>query len=86
MSYVFCDFQFCFKPNKSIDMCTMILKEPVSYYVNDSSVYCTFLDGSKAFDWVEYSKLFRSFMTRKLPAVVLRMLCNMYVNSGARLQ
>ena len=32
----------------------------IAYYVNNgNSVYCTFLDASKAFDRVEYSKLFR---------------------------
>ena len=83
----FCDLQFGFKPKRSTDMCTMILKKSVSYYVNNNtSVYCTFLDASKAFDRVEYSKLFRLLMKRKLPAIVLRMLCNMYVNHRARVQ
>ena len=39
-----------------------------------------FLDASKAFDRVEYSKLIRLLMKRQLPAVVLRMLYNMYVS------
>lgn len=61
-------------------MCTMVLKESIAYYVNNgSSVYCTFLDASKAFDRVEYSKLFRLLVKRQLPAVILRMLYNMYV-------
>ena len=51
------------------------------YYVNNgNSVYCTFLDASKAFDRVEYSKLFRLLIKRQIPAVILRMLCNMYVS------
>ena len=41
---------------------------------------------SKAFDRVEYCKLFRLLMNRKLHAVVLRMLCNMYVSHGTRVQ
>ena len=82
-----CHLQFGFKSKRSTDMCTMILKESLSYYVNNnSSVYCTFLDASKAFDRVEYSKLFRLLMKRKLPAIVLRMLCNMYISHGAQIQ
>jgi len=76
-----CDLQFGFKAHRSTDMCTMILKESVAYYVNNgSSVYCWFLDATKAFDRVEYCKLFRMLMKRQLPSVVLRLLCNMYLN------
>jgi len=70
-----CDLQFGFKFKRSTDMCTMVLKESIAYYVNNgSSVYCTFLDASKAFDRVKYSKLFRLLLKRQLPAVILRML------------
>ena len=58
-------------------MYTIVLKESIAYYVNNgSSVYCTFLDASEAFDRVEYSKLFRLLVKRQLglPAVILRML------------
>ena len=38
----------------------MVLKEAMAYYhCNNSSVFCTFLDASKAFDRVNYCKLFR---------------------------
>jgi len=38
-----CNFQFGFKARRSTDMCTMILKKSIAYYVNhNSSVYCTF--------------------------------------------
>jgi len=37
------DLQFGFKQNSSTNMCTMILKETVAYYLNKgSSVFCTF--------------------------------------------
>jgi len=32
-----CDLQFGFKENRSTDMCTMVLKQSVSYYVNNGS-------------------------------------------------
>ena len=42
-----------FKTTRSNDMCTMVLKELIAYYVNNgNSVYFTFLDASKAFDRV----------------------------------
>jgi hypothetical protein len=47
---------------------TAILKQTMSYYVNSySSVFCTILDASKAFDVVRYCKLFRSLIKRGLP-------------------
>ena len=40
-------------------MCTMVLKEAISYYVNNGgSVFCTLLDAINVFDKVEYVKLF----------------------------
>ena len=49
------DLQFGFRAKRSTSMCTMVLKEVISYYVNNgSSVYCTLLDATNAFDRVEY--------------------------------
>jgi len=63
----------------------MVMKKSSAYYVNNgSSVYCTFLDALKAFDRVEYSKLFRLLLKRQLPAVILRMLYNLYVSHVTR--
>ena len=54
------DLQYGFKTKRSTAICTMILKEAVSYYINYvSSVFCTLLDATKAFDRVDYCKLFR---------------------------
>jgi len=53
----------------------MTLKETLSYYSsNQSSVYCTFLDASQAFDRVQYCKLFRILIRRDLPACIVRIL------------
>lgn len=80
-----CDFQFGFKANSSTHMCTMVLKETISYYIkNQSSVYCTFLDASKAFDRVNYSKLFRLLVDRGLPACITRLLINLYTVNQVR--
>ena len=81
------DFQFGFRAKRSTDTCSMILKECISYYVNNGgSVYCTFLDATKAFDRVEYSKLFRQLMSRGLPSIIIRFLLNMYVGHVTRVE
>ena len=52
----------------------MILKEVISYYVNNgSSVYCTLLDATKAFDRVKYCKFCRVLLDRKLPVACIRL-------------
>ena len=82
---VMSDLQFGFKANRSTNMCSMVLKETISYYVNNrSTVYCTMLDATKAFDRVEYSKLFRLLMLRNLPPAISRVLLFMYTHNSAR--
>jgi len=47
------ELQFGFKARRSTNMCSMILKETMSYYVNHHSpVFCTMLDATKALDRV----------------------------------
>lgn len=63
----------------------MILKESISYYVhNQSSVFCTFLDASKAFDRLHYCKLFKLLLEREVPAHVIRVLINLYTGNFVR--
>jgi len=79
------DLQFGFKPKRSTNMCSLILKECIAYYNNNhSTVFCTMLDATKAFDRVEYCRLFRELMARQVPPVVTRMLLNMYINHSTR--
>ena len=67
-------------------MCTKVLKESISYYINNgSSVLCTLLDTTKAFDRVKYVKLFKLLMVRDIPPVYLRLLLNMYTCHGTRI-
>jgi hypothetical protein len=57
-------------------MCSMIMKETISNYVNaNSTVHCVFLDATKAFDRVEYCKLLEK---RDMPAHFIRVLLNLY--------
>jgi len=53
------DLQFGFKARRSTNMCSMVLKETILCNVNSrSTVFCTTLDATKAFDRFEYTKLF----------------------------
>lgn len=51
------DLQFGFKPECSTSMCSTMLSE-VSRYFNKSNVYTNLLDATKAFNQVNYAKLF----------------------------
>jgi hypothetical protein len=60
-------------------------KETLAYYINnDSPVYCVMLDATKAFDRVNYCKLFREAMKRSLPATHVRLMLNLYTNHTTR--
>ena len=66
------ELQFGFKAKCSTNLCSMIMKESIAYYVhNNSSVLCTFLDASKAFDRVQYCKLFKLLISRQVPACIV---------------
>ena len=79
------ELQFGFKTKSSTNLCSMIMKESIAYYLhNNSSVFCTFLDASKAFDRVHYCKLFKLLINRHVPACVVRVLINFYTNNYMR--
>jgi hypothetical protein len=79
------ELQFGFKARSSTNLCSMIMKESIAYYVNNnSSVFCTFLDASKAFDRVHYCKLFKLLIGRQVPACIVRVLINFYTNNYVR--
>ena len=63
--------QFGFKRGHSTNMCTMVLKETVAYYTsNESSVHCVMLDATKAFDCVDYYKMFTKLINRNISPVI----------------
>ncbi len=75
------DLQFGFKKGASTAMCTSLLLDTIEYYnENDTDCYLLLLDASKAFDRVEYVKLFHTLRDRNICPTVLRLLMNMYVN------
>jgi len=63
----------------------MVLKDTLLYYVShNSAVYCTLLDAKKAFDRIQYCKLFRLLIERGLPACITRVVIGLYLNNFIR--
>ena len=59
------------------------LRDTIEYYnENGSDCYLLLLDASKAFDRVEYVRLFRTLSDRNMCPIVLRLLMNMYINQS----
>ncbi len=79
--------QFSFKPDTYTILCAGIVKETISYYVNnESNRYGLLLDASKAFDRVNYCKLFRTLLDRKACPLYCRLPLNMYINQTLRIR
>jgi len=66
-------------------MCTMLLKETLAYYSSgDGIALHALLDATKAFDRVDFCKLFWDLIKREIPPSYLRLLLNMYTNNIMR--
>ena len=75
------NLQFDFKRKSSTATCTFLVQETISYFnYNDSNVYCTLLDASKAFDRLEFCCLFKKLIKRNLCGLVVCLLFYMYMN------
>ena len=73
------DRQFGFRENHSTGLCASMLNQTVQYYLHGgSNVYIAFLDASKAFDRVKYSKLFECLLDRGLCPSFIRFIFIMY--------
>jgi hypothetical protein len=80
------NMQYGFKSSHSTAICTSVVKETIQYYThNKSNVYACLLDASKAFDRLHFGRLFLSLFKRKLPAVIIRMLFQSYVNQNVEI-
>ena len=81
------DLQFSFKSGSSTTMCTSMVRETITYFVHKgANVYSLVLDATKAFDRVNYCKLFRILLERKVCPLICRLLLNMYVNQKLRVK
>ena len=75
-----CDQQFGFRIGSSTTCCSYMVKETAQYYFSNGNdyVYSCLLDATKAFDRVNYCKLFQLLMDRNLPSPIIRMLIDLY--------
>lgn len=74
--------QFAYKAGFSTTLCTFMVLETLQYYKNNNSdVYVSLLDCSKAFDMVNYRKMFSCLIERNMCPLVLRLLLNIYTSS-----
>ena len=72
---------FGFKKGSSTTACTFIIQEVVSYFNdNNSDIYCTLLDASKAFDRLEFCTLFQKLLKLNICPLILRIFIYMYTN------
>jgi hypothetical protein len=79
--------QFGFKRGHSTNMCATVLKETVAYYIsNETSVHRVMLDATKAFDRVDYYKMFAKLINRNSSPVVTRFMLNLYTNQVSRVR
>ena len=63
------------------------MNEVINYYAqNNSNIFVTFLDASKAFDRVEYVKLFRILIDKHVCPMVARFLSFVYTNQKCKVR
>ena len=75
------ELQFGFKAKHSTALATSVVLQTVDYYIdNGGRVYGLALDATKAFDRVEYSRLFALLMERGLNPLYVRLIMEMYTN------
>ena len=75
------NLQFGFKKKSSPVMCTMSVQEVISHYnSNKNKVFTVLLDASKAFDRVNYIKLFEKLLKREMCPLVMRLLLQTYLD------
>ena len=74
------ELQFGYKEKLSTSMCSFMVLETIEYYKSrGSSVHVLLLDASKAFDRVDYIKLFNKLVKRGMCPLTIRLLLNMYI-------
>ena len=78
------DYQFAYKAGLSTSLCSFLVAETISYYrTRRSNVYMLSLDATKAFDRVQYSKLFNKLIDKEICPIIIRFIMNSYLISKA---
>ena len=81
------DSQYGFKKKHSTVQCTFVVNEVIQYYVNGGgSVHAMLLDASKAFDRVQYEKLFSVLRDKGICPLIARILANMYMSQKVQVK
>ena len=81
------DMQYGFKKKHSTNHCTFVVQEVIKYYSNNNSnVLTTLIDASKAFDRVEYCKLFSLLLSKGICPLIGRFLLSLYTNQSFRVK
>ena len=79
--------QFGFKAAHSTALCTNVLKRSVDYYTSrDSHVFTCFVDFTKAFDRVNYWKLFSMLLDDRLNSHIVSLLAYWYSKQLVRVR
>ena len=75
------DLQYGFKENSSTVMSAFMVNQTISHYLsNGSNVNVLLLDASKAFDKIDFIKLFEKLLKRGLSPIIIRLILNMYIS------
>ena len=81
------DLQFSFKKGLSTTICSTMVRETISYFNHKgSAVYSLVLDATKAFDRINYCKLFKILLERNINPLICRLLLYMYTNQKLRVK
>ena len=73
--------QFAYQAKTSTTMCTWTVNSVVDQFLrNGTTVYGAAMDMSKAFDMVEWPKLFKTLMDRNVDCIFLRLILFIYCN------
>ena len=79
--------QFGFKQNSSTTLCSSMVNEIVRLFKSrGSTVYAVMLDATKAFDRIEFSRLFEILIDRGMDILYVRTLLYMYRQQKLRLK
>lgn len=75
------ELQFGFQHNSSTTMCSWAVTSVVDYFNRYGSTVCAAsLDLSKAFDYVEWEKLFALLKAKQLSPISIRVILHVYVH------
>ncbi len=79
------NLQFAYKNQHSTTQCSNLVKETADHYVKQGGcIYTCMLDASKAFDRIDFVRLFKILMKRNLPPVIIRSIINLYTSQQMR--